>query len=203
MREGKKHKQTNKKPGKVTDKQCGRIVTSWFSPSVHRKLNGIGQPCLPTGHNLLGCYLPLLPPKKRQGCMHWYSLSISLLPQTICYENLPFLLPQYSLSHLLRRAANTKILEKPFPVACQYKNRQPFSSLHCLSTTSLQETHLPCSLVPSLIWGEAPFSMGADAAPPSSPAPALPHSPCSWLPSQVSLRENKKKKHFIYSPTPA
>lgn len=64
--------------------------------------------------------------------MHWYSLFISLLPQTICYEKLPLLLPQYSLSHLLRRAANTKIPEKPFPVACQYENRQYFSFLHCL-----------------------------------------------------------------------
>lgn len=103
----------------------------------------------------------LLPPKKRQECVHWYSLSISLLPQTICYEKLPFLLPQYSLSHLLWRAANTKIPEKPFPVFCQYENRQHFSSQHCLSTTSLQETHLPYSLVPSLLWGEAPFPIGA------------------------------------------
>lgn len=54
-----------------------------------------------------------------------------------------------------------KISEKPFPVACQYENRQHSSFLHCLSTTSLQETHLSYSLVPCLVWGEAPFSTGA------------------------------------------
>lgn len=58
-------KQTNKKPGKVTDKQCSRIITSWFSPSVHRKLHGIGQLCLPTGHNLLGWLSPSPPSQKR------------------------------------------------------------------------------------------------------------------------------------------
>lgn len=130
-------------------------------------------------------------PKKRQGCVHWYSLLISLLPQTVCYEKLPFFLPQYGLSHLLRRAANTKIPEKPFPVACQYENRQHFSSLHCLSTTSLQETHLPYSLVPSLIWGEALFSMGAVLLP-------YPPQPHWWLPTQVTL----KKKILCLLPNP-
>lgn len=58
-------------------------------------------------------YSPFLPPQKRQGHVHWYGLFISLLPQMICYEKLQFLLPQYGLSHLLWRAANTKNPEKP------------------------------------------------------------------------------------------
>lgn len=58
-------------------------------------------------------YPRLLPPQKGQGHVHWYSLFISLLPQLIYYKRLQVLLPQYRLSHLVWRAVNTKITEKP------------------------------------------------------------------------------------------
>lgn len=46
--------------------------------------------------------------------------------------------------------------------------------------------------------GRSSLSYGCSAAPSSSPAPALPHSPHWWLATQVTLKKNT----FIYSQTP-
>lgn len=140
-------------------------------------------------------YPPLLPPKEAGTCALVFPFRLSPPTDDFLWK------VTISSASVWSQPPAKNLRKAPILAACP-ESRQYFSSLHCLSTMSLQKTHLSYSLFLASSREKLPSSIGAALHFPPPPAPALLYSSYWWLPSQVTLgKKNKKKNLYLLSET--